>query len=207
MNNVPERPKRQPRPKIIKHKYGGTERGTTIQEDIVAGRLSCSICTENVTRRNPVFSCPKCYNVLHWKCVKEWVQYQDDAEKKFQKGIEPWRAPCCNSEVMGFPKGPTCWCAKEPFKGPSPATLPPHSCGEMCQKELPNCDHRCIEQCHAGACPPCPIVNEASLCHCGAHEERKSCRQTDRNGKWSCGEPCGTLLQCGTHTCEKPCHA
>ncbi|KAI6783784.1 transcriptional repressor NF-X1 [Emericellopsis cladophorae] len=205
--SVPVRPKRQQRPKVIKPpKYGGTERGTTIQEDIVAGRLSCSICTENVTRRNPVFSCPKCYNVLHWKCVKEWVQYQDDAEKKFQKGIEPWRGPCCNSEILGFPKGPTCWCAKEPFKGPSPATLPPHSCGEMCQKELPNCDHRCIEQCHAGVCPPCPIVNEISLCHCGAHEERKSCRQTDRNGKWSCGEPCRTLLQCGTHSCEKPCH-
>lgn len=99
-----------------------------------------------------------------------------------------------------------CWCGKEDRPRTAPKSLPPHSCGQTCSKPRSTCPHPCPRQCHAGPCPPCEAMGPTQSCFCGKHEVRKPCRETDYHHGWSCQEPCGDLLPCGTHVCETPCH-
>ena len=114
-----------------------------------------------------------------------------------------------------MPKSYRCFCRKclEPVYDRNET---PHSCGEVCGKELEankhtnddgksiselRCPHKCLELCHPGPCPPCR-ASVVSNCPCG-----KS-RQTGRCGKISiCTAICEKRLNCGIHQCTKTCHA
>lgn len=137
--------------------------------------------------------------------------YKPQVAKKQQEGNPDefdgsWRCPGCNSMVQDVPSY-HCWCGKEDSPKPASKSLPPHSCGQTCSKPRPTCPHPCPLQCHAGPCPPCDAMGPTQPCFCGKHEVRKPCRETDYQNGWSCQEPCGDLLPCGTHVCPRPCHA
>jgi hypothetical protein len=69
--------------------------------------------------------------------------------------------PPCKVAVRG-----TCPCGKSQL----PAGTDPHdagSCGETCGAERATCSHPCPARCHAGPCPPCPLV-VTTPCRCGA---------------------------------------
>lgn len=77
----------------------------------------------------------------------------------------------------------------------------PHSCGEICGKQL-DCEHKCVLLCHPGPCPPCPqIINKS--CECGKSNPRTiRCIQQS----WKCASKCNHRLSCGIHNCEVNCH-
>ncbi|GAQ89009.1 hypothetical protein KFL_004790030 [Klebsormidium nitens] len=103
-------------------------------------------------------------------------------------------------------------------------------CNMVCQEDL-GCGHACPKRCHGPHPPPgpvyalrhtkkqkkvleqekspegspCPPCQEPVSIPClGAHSHKLvACSAA---APFSCGEPCGTALACGNHTCEKVCH-
>uniref|UniRef100_A0A8C9TAX4 Nuclear transcription factor, X-box binding like 1 n=1 Tax=Scleropages formosus TaxID=113540 RepID=A0A8C9TAX4_SCLFO len=108
-------------------------------------------------------------------------------------------------------------------------TCPP--CRQICQRVLEACGHTCPALCHdevmvkktdrtqlagpweqlsepafvckALPCPPCQVpIDTACL---GEHEVSPlPCHSC---GPFSCGRPCGRLLACGNHRCNRECHS
>lgn len=75
-----------------------------------------------------------------------------------------------------------------------PCARPPLPCGH------PKTQHACHED--PTPCPPCPFLT-SKLCACGKKTvDNVRCSQE----KVSCGTPCGKLLACGFHQCERLCH-
>ncbi|KDQ60370.1 hypothetical protein JAAARDRAFT_32765 [Jaapia argillacea MUCL 33604] len=75
-----------------------------------------------------------------------------------------------------------------------PCTRPPPPCGH------PRAPHACHED--PTPCPPCPFLTSKN-CACGKKVvDNVRCSAE----KVSCGTPCGKLLGCGFHHCERPCH-
>lgn len=128
-----------------------------------------------------------------------------------------------------IPKDYHCFCKKEL----NPANHPwhvPHSCGEVCDKQLKSsCNHRCVLLCHPGPCPPCSRIIQTS-CDCGQSNLKtircsqnswkcnlKVCKRRQKStndkcyGHWthefcSFRFQCKQKLACGSHVCDKPCH-
>lgn len=185
-----------------------------IHEDIDNRQYECPICTNEVLRNSKIWSCRKCWTVLHMGCVKQWstnseAAAAEQAERSGQR-IAPhqWRCPGCNIPQNTKPRSYTCWCEKE--HEPRPIIgIPPHSCGQTCGKPriLPKkCPHPCELLCHAGPCPPCSHMGPKQSCFCGKQSSGKRCIDTDYEGGWSCGSVCGDAMPCGEHTCDRPCH-
>ncbi|KAA1473096.1 hypothetical protein DENSPDRAFT_822377 [Dentipellis sp. KUC8613] len=75
-----------------------------------------------------------------------------------------------------------------------PCSRPPPPCGH------PKTQHTCHED--PSPCPPCPFLT-SKMCACGKKSvDNVRCSQE----RVSCGAPCGKLLRCGFHHCERPCH-
>ncbi|KAH9835226.1 uncharacterized protein C8Q71DRAFT_811773 [Rhodofomes roseus] len=75
-----------------------------------------------------------------------------------------------------------------------PCARPPLPCGH------PKAQHACHED--PMPCPPCPFL-ASKRCACGKKTvDNVRCSQE----KVSCGTPCGKLLSCGFHHCERLCH-
>ncbi|CAG8492678.1 42168_t:CDS:2 [Gigaspora margarita] len=94
------------------------------------------------------------------------------------------------------------------------------SCEEVCGKLLGCGKHYCKEQCHPGDCAQCEVI-ELQKCFCGQTERDATCgdgaaihcygEKTGESlqawtGFFSCKEKCNRLLECGHHSCTKPCH-
>ncbi|KAK8847697.1 hypothetical protein IAR55_005556 [Kwoniella newhampshirensis] len=77
---------------------------------------------------------------------------------------------------------------------PYPCARPPPACGH------PKTPHSCHE---SSDCPPCPYLTTKS-CACGKDPSVKNVRCSQ--DRVSCGQPCGELLGCGYHKCNKLCH-
>nr|XP_032829270.1 NF-X1-type zinc finger protein NFXL1 [Petromyzon marinus] len=183
-----------------------------LEECLQSGALSCLVCISSVKRTHAVWSCMGCYSVFHLPCVQQWAR--DSARlavpsplspQLFPAVDTPWHCPKCRHEYTRkeAPSVYYCWCGREPDPRPDP-WLVPHSCGEVCNRELrPSCGHRCLLLCHPGPCPPCPQVVRVP-CHCGGGGI-----QSRRCGgrAWSCGTPCGRALPCRQHKCSVTCHA
>lgn len=75
-----------------------------------------------------------------------------------------------------------------------PCSLPPPPCGH------PKTPHVCHED---DDCPACPYLTSKS-CACGKNPAVKNVRCSQE--KVTCGQICGSLLDCGFHSCEKSCH-
>ena len=70
-----------------------------------------------------------------------------------------WRCPGCQYVRLIFPREYRCFCGKVVDPVYERREIP-HSCGEVCGKELKTaegnvCVHKCVELCHPGPCPPC----------------------------------------------------
>ncbi|KAI0404222.1 hypothetical protein F4802DRAFT_568469 [Xylaria palmicola] len=183
---------------------------TRIHEDISNGQYECVICTNEVLRNSRVWSCSICWTATHMSCVKKWFTNRTKPQEQEQQQEQPqqqiWRCPGCNSTMNDEPGVYHCWCGKE--INPKPvASLPPHSCGQTCSKPKGTCPHPCPLQCHAGPCPPCLLMGPSQPCFCGKNVSTKRCGETDYTKGWSCHEPCGDLLACGEHECQKECHS
>ncbi|CAG8711686.1 18869_t:CDS:10 [Dentiscutata erythropus] len=94
------------------------------------------------------------------------------------------------------------------------------SCEEVCGKLLDCGKHYCKKKCHPGDCARCEVV-ELQKCYCGQTERDATCGDgvafhcygektieslQDWTGFFSCKEKCNRLLECGHHSCTKPCH-
>uniref|UniRef100_A0A3P8TRS1 Nuclear transcription factor, X-box binding like 1 n=1 Tax=Amphiprion percula TaxID=161767 RepID=A0A3P8TRS1_AMPPE len=102
-------------------------------------------------------------------------------------------------------------------------------CRQPCLLPLAGCSHTCPQACHdlvlvrsqqvqlagpweqptepafvqkALPCPPCQVPIPTSCF--GEHEV--SPVPCHRQGRFSCGRPCGRPLTCGNHTCSRECH-
>ncbi|KAK4147924.1 uncharacterized protein C8A04DRAFT_8826 [Dichotomopilus funicola] len=109
------------------------------------------------------------------------------------------------------------------------------SCQELCGDLLPCGEHSCDQPCHAGLCGSCEIPMLSS-CYCGKEKGEIACNKRDDilesfnhrqlkpslapdddevleaddqwfEGSFRCDNICGRPFDCGTHTCQKPCHA
>lgn len=117
-----------------------------------------------------------------------------------------WTCPNCNFNYAenNLPKY-TCFCGRFSEPAYDPLNLP-HSCAEYCDKlKNKDCKHNtCTVLCHPGACPPCNI-NVSTNCYCGKKTMLVPC-QVAKRSRFSCGGICDSLLNCGKHRCEQPCH-
>ena len=102
------------------------------------------------------------------------------------------------------------------------------SCREVCGDLLPCGEHTCSQLCHTGLCGACEVPVVAT-CYCGKEQRNIPCDQRDEvlesfnygqvkplepsedleewfEGSFNCKKVCGRPLDCGHHTCQKPCH-
>ena len=68
--------------------------------------------------------------------------------------------PGCQFVRKSTPREYRCFCNKVVDPAYERGRETPHSCGEMCGKPLKTttnvqCNHKCVELCHPGPCPPC----------------------------------------------------
>ena len=98
----------------------------------------------------------------------------------------------------------SCHCGKTVLQPPLPCGTSPPPCRFDCERPT-NCGHRRIpHNCHGDEelCPKCPYLIEKP-CMCGKKRlKNQPCWLADVR----CGEVCGKMLKCGSHSCRKPCH-
>ena len=98
----------------------------------------------------------------------------------------------------------SCHCGKTVLQPPLPCGTSPPPCRFDCERPT-NCGHRRIpHNCHGDEelCPKCPYLIEKP-CMCGKKRlKNQPCWLADVR----CGEICGKMLKCGSHSCRKPCH-
>ncbi|KAI1425447.1 hypothetical protein F5Y12DRAFT_747538 [Xylaria sp. FL1777] len=215
---VPGQPFVRPSPKLVNSapprparrlsKSSAPDLPTRIHEDISNGQYECVICTNEVLRNSRIWSCSICWTATHMSCVKKWFtnRTKPPEQEQEQPQQQVWRCPGCNSTMNDEPGVYHCWCGKE-INPKSVAGLIPHGCGQTCSKPRGTCPHPCPLQCHAGPCPPCLLMGPSQPCFCGKNVSTKRCGETDYAKGWSCHEPCGDLLACGEHECQKECHS
>ncbi|KAF8309054.1 hypothetical protein DL93DRAFT_2063347 [Clavulina sp. PMI_390] len=148
-----------------------------------------------------------------------------DAQVLEDEDVEGWHncdLPCNKRLSCG-----NHYCAEPDHRGPCPPCLqssfeeficncgrtviePPVPCGTQmncpypCARPDPACGHqKSPHSCHeTGECPPCPFLT-TKTCACGKSSVTNvRCSQE----KVSCGKPCGKLMDCGYHQCDKLCH-
>lgn len=188
---------------------------TRTHEDLSKGIYECAICTSELGRNSKIWSCRTCWTVFHISCIRKWSKNEGSAvaqQEASQQGEVPppkqWRCPGCNLPKDVYPSSYTCWCEKEIDPQNIPG-LPPHSCGQTCHRERifpKSCPHPCDLVCHAGPCPPCTHMGPEQMCFCGKESASRKCLETKYDTGWSCEQPCGELMPCGQHTCQRPCH-
>lgn len=203
---------------------------TRLVSELTREEYDCLICYNAVARKQAVWSCTRCYAVLHLGCARKWAErsVQQVAERNalhedpaVRDAPAAWRCPGCQHARTEVPTAYRCWCAR--VANPRPHAVP-HSCGAPCAR---GCAwHGCAAGvCHPGPCPPCAASVHVP-CFCGAQARvAVRCSQlaaqlpealaalsldevhAARLGAVSCGRVCGRRLACGHHTCQAPCHA
>lgn len=132
---------------------------TFLQDSFTSGTVTCLICISRVKREAAVWSCYECYCVFHLDCIQRWskdsiFQQKQILESPIQirKVTLTWACPKCRSDYKldDIPEKYLCFC-KKTVEPKLQTFLAPHSCGELCGKELkPNCGHKCLLLCHPG---------------------------------------------------------
>ncbi|PWY69507.1 hypothetical protein BO70DRAFT_266077, partial [Aspergillus heteromorphus CBS 117.55] len=98
----------------------------------------------------------------------------------------------------------SCNCGRSILHPPLPCGTQPPACSSPCERPKP-CGHpQTPHNCHTDdeSCPKCPYLTEKP-CLCGKRVlKNQPCWLADAR----CGQVCGELLKCGSHTCQKHCH-
>ncbi|XP_053322900.1 transcriptional repressor NF-X1 [Spea bombifrons] len=188
-----------------------THTGSLI-EQLTAEKYECMVCCEVVRVMAPVWSCQSCFHVFHLNCIKKWARSPaSQAEGKLPAtlsmltdGNSGWRCPACQNVTSRVPSIYTCFCGKVNHPEWNRNEIP-HSCGELCGKKRAalDCPHTCNILCHPGPCPSCPAYT-TKTCECGRTSQSVRC---GLSSTMHCTDVCGTLLNCGEHSCTQVCHA
>ncbi|KAK3100083.1 hypothetical protein FSP39_014538 [Pinctada imbricata] len=170
---------------------------------------------------------------IPWHCPKCRSEYkQADCPKRYfcfcgkvqDPSFDPWLVPHSCGQMCGKALKPECGhtCLLLCHPGacpPCPKTIQTKchcgkqkpkvvrcsvktwSCGQPCGRKLSCNQHYCKLPCHSGDCPACPMTSKQS-CMCGKSSTTRPCASP----QWQCDEPCGKLLSCKSHVCERRCH-
>lgn len=202
------RPQLQQQTKRDHELHGMSE---VLEAELLAQTYDCIICFSAVLRKDRVWSCLKCYRVYHLHCVRKWAAAAAGVGTAIESH-EAWRCPGCQNVHDGVPSTSFCFCGKTRDPTWRPNGPPPHTCGELCSKTrdvvgmagAAACTHTCSIPCHAGPCPPCPVM-VSKACACGATTQSVRCAA--RATPITCTAQCDKRLPCGRHRCESKCHA
>ena len=186
-------------------------------------KLECVICNELITPRHSIWSCTKCYTIIHLTCITEWIKQQTGEHhqppsntsnnKKQQQQLQLlFKCPHCKHDY-NLPEYPVydCYCKKyysalEKRNKHMDTELIPHGCGLYCNHAV--CKHiqRCPLPCHPGPHVQCRIIEDIN-CYCGKSSKKVPCT-IDMEDGFSCGNICNKKLNCGKpdHTCKAICH-
>lgn len=113
------------------------------------------------------------------------------------------RGPCGSCREAIFEEI-SCNCGRTILQPPLPCGTQPPPCQYACTRPR-DCGHPQVSHnCHGDSetCPKCPFLLEKT-CMCGKKTlKNQPCWFNDV----SCGLPCGALLKCGSHRCQRSCH-
>jgi hypothetical protein len=172
-----------------------------------AQSLECAICMDRIKRTAQTWFCDKCFTILHMNCAQKWAREKSITSTDDGKVVDKlawWPCPQCRHLYQSVPNKCYCFCRKV-VDPENDMFITPHSCGEQCSKKRTTCPHECIIPCHPGPCPPCSGTH-SEKCHCGKKSYKVACSgERDEEGI-TCGQVCGTLLNCKRHRCEDICH-
>ncbi|KAE8714837.1 NF-X1-type zinc finger protein NFXL2 [Hibiscus syriacus] len=181
-----------------------------------SGALSCLICLERIRPSDPTWSCSSlCFALFHLLCIQSWARQASDLSAARAAARLPitaetaakqatWNCPKCRSSYSKseIPKSYFCFCGKLRDPPSDNPWILPHSCGEICNRPLPNnCGHFCLLLCHPGPCPSCP-KSIKTRCFCGSVEDFRRCGFKN----FSCNRHCNKRLDCNKHNCYEICH-
>lgn len=179
----------------------------------------CMICYEGVDKKDPIWSCGRCFAIFHLNCVTEWSKISvvessssrnRNSELSSSNSQPIWRCPACQLPMSKskIPKQYRCFCEKK-IRPEYDPYLTPHSCGDPCDKKKgPGCPHKCTLPCHPGPCPPCTAPGPEKRCPCKRTKFRLKCgERVDKKNPRTCNSICRKLLSCKIHTCLERCHA
>ena len=170
----------------------------------------CMICLEEISRTSPVWNCEECFVMLHLGCVQGWIAKGPTkntplSAENFPTVHGEWSCPKCRANYAReeIPTKYLCFCGRTDLKREieNDKFVSAHSCGEICGKTLPDCEHTCPNLCHRGVCPVCPQM-VMRLCHCGEKSQMLRCG----TNSFSCGGLCNALLESCAHRCKAACH-
>ncbi|XP_006975399.1 transcriptional repressor NF-X1 isoform X1 [Peromyscus maniculatus bairdii] len=126
--------------------------------------------------------------------------------RKLRCGLHRCEEPChrgnCQTCWQASFDELTCHCGASVIYPPVPCGTRPPECTQTCAR-IHECDHPVYHSCHSEEkCPPCTFLTQ-KWCM-GKHELRSNipCHLVDI----SCGLPCGAMLPCGMHKCQRLCH-
>ncbi|XP_022742209.1 NF-X1-type zinc finger protein NFXL2 isoform X2 [Durio zibethinus] len=181
-----------------------------------SGALSCLICLERIRPSDPTWSCSSlCFALFHLLCIQSWARQSSDLSAARAAARLPitaetaakqatWNCPKCRSSYSKsqIPRSYLCFCGKLQDPPSDNPWILPHSCGEICNRPLPNnCGHFCLLLCHPGPCPSCP-KSIKTRCFCGSFEDFRRCGFKN----FSCNRHCNKRLDCNKHNCLEICH-
>ena len=201
--------------KIDKEKIIIPELTQNLINDIKQNKLSCLICELSIKKDQSIWSCNKCYSILHLNCITEWIKKNNpnfNLNSKDENSILSYTCPHCkfNYESDNYPIY-NCFCGKyykaleENNKYLDP-NLIPHGCGLFCKERI--CPHikECPIPCHPG--PHVQCKEEVKIfCYCHKKSKIVPC-SFESEKDFCCNEICGKQLSCGklNHVCKAVCH-
>ncbi|PWA01920.1 hypothetical protein BB558_001944 [Smittium angustum] len=186
------------------------EMSKSLENQLINETYECVICYERIKKRQEIWSCDNCHVIMHIGCVTSWAEKSIMKENSDTFGNKKWRCPGCQYKRLQIPTSGHCFCGKHryPIKSFKRGSAP-HTCNELCSRQLVGCKHICMENCHPGKCPNCKVVETIKECFCGKETSSIPCKNLEYVSKTqlkSCSNICGNLLSCGIHKCEMKCH-
>ena len=184
--------------------------------DLKINKLSCIICELPIKKSQSIWSCNKCYTILHLTCITEWIKKNNPNfnanSKEEENSTLTYTCPHCKSqyEHEDYPIY-NCFCgryytAKEENNKYLDTDLIPHGCGLLCKHKI--CPHikSCPIPCHPG--PHVQCKEEVKIfCYCKKKTKIVPCSYESEKD-FCCNEICGKQLSCGkvNHVCKAVCH-
>ena len=201
--------------KIDKEKIIIPELTQNLINDIKKNKLSCLICELPIKKEQSIWSCNKCFSILHLNCITEWIKKNNpnfNINSKNENSILSYTCPHCKYlyESNDYPIY-NCFCGKyyqalEEKNKYLDTNLIPHGCGLLCKEKI--CPHikTCPVPCHPG--PHVQCREEVKIfCYCKKKSKIVPC-SFESEKDFCCNQICGKQLNCGkiNHKCKAVCH-